>query len=96
MTITTLTPAPQPAGRPQPVPVTVCHICLKRSTAQHTPATRMVHADHLTRMGWSGMCPAPRPLDDLRATLIAQGCTATSPARLDAEGERMAREDRQS
>jgi hypothetical protein len=35
-------------------------------------------------------------LDALRATLIAQGCTATSPARLDAEGERMAREDRQS
>ncbi len=32
----------------------------------------------------------------LRATLTAQGCTASSPARLDAEGERMAREDRWS
>ena len=33
-------------------------------------------------------------LADLRASLIAQGCTATSPARLDDEGERMAREER--
>ena len=32
----------------------------------------------------------------LRATLLAQGCTAESPARLDADAERIAREDRQS
>ncbi len=33
-------------------------------------------------------------LEALRASLTAQVCTAESPARLDAEGERMAREDR--
>ena len=32
----------------------------------------------------------------LRATLTAQGCTAESPVRLDADAERIAREDRQS
>ena len=32
----------------------------------------------------------------LRATLTAEGCTASSPDRLDAEGERLAREERQS
>lgn len=73
-----------------------CRICGKLADAEHTPSTRKVHADHLTRMGWSGMCPAPRPLDALRATLLAEGCTAESPARLDAEGERMAREERWS
>jgi len=78
-------------------PVTTCRICLKRSTAQHTPATRMVHADHLTRMGWSGMCPAPSgPLAALRATLTAEGCYADPDPRLDADAERIAREDRQS
>ena len=30
----------------------------------------------------------------LRATLTAQGCTAESPAQLDTEGERLAREER--
>ena len=39
--------------------MTACRICLKPSTAPHIPATRKVHADHLTRMGWSGMCAAP-------------------------------------
>ena len=33
-------------------------------------------------------------LEALRASLTAEGCTASSPARLDAEGERMAREER--
>ena len=35
-------------------------------------------------------------LEALRASLIAEGCAAESPARLDTEGERMAREERQS
>ena len=77
--------------------MTACRICLKPSTAPHIPATRKVHADHLTRMGWSGMCPAPSaPLATVRASLTAAGCTAESPARLDADAERMAREDRWS
>ena len=33
-------------------------------------------------------------LEALRASLTAQGCTAESPARLDADAERIAREDR--
>ena len=32
----------------------------------------------------------------LKASLIAAGCTASSPATLDADVERMAREDRRS
>lgn len=35
-------------------------------------------------------------LAELRARLIAEGCAAESPARLDAEGERLAREERQT
>ena len=35
-------------------------------------------------------------LTALKASLLAAGCTAESPAELDADAERMAREDRQS
>jgi hypothetical protein len=36
-----------------------CRICGKFETHRHTSATRAAHGDHLTRYGWSGMCPAP-------------------------------------
>ena len=36
-----------------------CTICGKTPGAPHVAATRAAHLDHLTRYGWSGMCPAP-------------------------------------
>ena len=45
--------------------------------------------------GWPGTsAPASGPLSALRASLIAKGCTASSPDKLDAEGEQLAREER--
>ncbi len=41
-------------------------------------------------------CPLPEALTRLRAAMAAAGASATSPATLDADAERMAREDRQS
>jgi hypothetical protein len=35
-------------------------------------------------------------LAELRARLIAEGCAAESPVRLDDEGERLAREEKQT
>jgi hypothetical protein len=40
--------------------VAPCHICGKTPGDPHDSATRAPHADHLTRLGWSGMCLAPR------------------------------------
>jgi hypothetical protein len=40
--------------------------------------------------------PLPAALAALRDSLLADGWSATSPLELDGEGERMAREDRQS
>jgi hypothetical protein len=37
-----------------------CTICGKAPGDSHDSATRTAHSDHLTRLGWSGMCPAPR------------------------------------
>ena len=37
-----------------------CHICGKTPGDPHSPATRMAHSDHMARLGWSGMCTAPR------------------------------------
>jgi hypothetical protein len=37
-----------------------CHICGKTPGDPHSSATRTAHSDHQIRLGWSGMCPAPR------------------------------------
>lgn len=48
-------------GWPHPEPGTSpCRICGKRPDQPHDSATRGPHTSHLTRYGWSGMCPAPR------------------------------------
>ena len=35
-----------------------CGTCGKRADQPHSASTRNAHSEHLTRFGWSGMCPA--------------------------------------
>jgi len=72
-------------------------ICGKSPDRPHDAATRAAHMTHLARLGWSGMCPAPRSQasEALRASLAAAGWAAESPLALDPEAEQIARTERQ-
>ncbi len=62
MTITHTSPAVRDAVAALNATITAhtCRICGKFETHRHTSETRAAHMEHLTRHGWSGMCPAPQ------------------------------------